>query len=186
MYEKNYGKDGKPLKGADVNAEGRVEYDKCGNIVSLIVLNGYGKPAIGSAGFHKLERKYNDNNKVECEQYKDTNGKLVKHKTYGYAKITYTYDDKRNLIMEKYFNTSGNVTGYSTYKYNERNAQTEICLYDANKNLDDSKYGFAKIAIVYSNDGVTPQKRIFYNRFEKQLAWQYYNTQTGEWGNLIF
>ena len=186
IYEKNLGKDGKPIKGANVNIEGELRYDERGNIILLKVLDGYGKPCLGAEGYHTRERKYNEYNKVESEQYKDTKGHLVKHKYSGYAKVTFTYDDKRNCIKEKYFNAEGTMTNYITCKYNDRNAQTELCFYNASNNLDDSKNGFAKVTIKYAEDGITPQKRTFYNRYNTTLAWQIYNVQTRTWGSFQF
>lgn len=185
IYEKNLGKDGKPIKGSNVNPEGKVTYDEHGNRTSITWLDGYGNPYICSEGFHRLERKYNENNLIASECYKDTNDKLVKHKSNGYAKVTYTYDSKRNRIEEKYFGTTGSLTNYVTYSYNEQNSLIEACMFNAAGKLDDSKAGFSKLRISYADDGVTPTKKTYY-RGGSVLAWQSYDSKTGKWGNLNF
>lgn len=185
IYEKNLGKDGNPIRGGNVNPEGKVTYSDAGNITSIICLDGYGNPYTGTDGYHRLERTYNENNLIASECYKDTNGKLVKHESKGYAKVTYAYDSKRNMTEEKYFGTNGGMTNYITYKYNEQNALTEACMYNASGKLDDSKVGFSKLLIAYAPDGVTPVKKSYY-RAGRVLAWQNYNSRTGEWGSLNF
>ena len=185
VYEKNLGKDGKPIYGSDVNPEGKVNYDEHGNRTSIVCLDGYGNPYTCTEGFHRLERKYNDNNLLASECYKDINGSLVKHKSYGYAKVTYAYDTKRNRIEEKYFDTNGSLTNYVTYSYNEQNSLTEACMYNAAGKLDDSKAGFSKLRITYASDGVTPTRKTYY-RGGSVLAWQNYDSRTGKWGNLNF
>ena len=185
IYEKNLGKDGKPLHGEGVNPEGKIEYDEYGNLIVLMCYDGYGNPSIGAAGFHRLERKYNESNLLVSECYKDVKGKLVKNNFNGCAKITYTYDVHRNKTMEKYFGTNGNMTNYVTYNYNERKSLVEACMYNAAGKLDDSKVGFSKLTITYQTDGVTPVKKTFY-KGGRVLAWQLYNSKTGQWSNFYF
>lgn len=185
IYEKNLGKDGKPISGNGVNPEGKATYDEHGNRTSVICLDGYGNPAICSDGYHRLERKYNDNNLLASECYKDTNGNLVKHKSYGYAKVTYAYDSKRNRTEEKYFSTNGSLTNYVTYIYNDQNSLIEACMYNAEGKLDASKAGFSKLTITYTSDGITPVKRTYF-KGGGVLAWQSYDSKNGKWGNLNF
>lgn len=185
VYEKNLGKDGKPLKGNNVNPEAKISYDEHANIVTIVCLDGYGKPFMSTAGFHRLERKYNSNNLLASECYKGISGQLVKHKFNGYAKVTYAYDSKQNRTKEKYFGTKGNLTNYVTYSYNEQNSLTEACMYDAAGRPDASKTGFSKLRISYADDGVTPVKKTYF-RGGSVLAWQNYNSRTGEWGTLNF
>ena len=185
IYEKNLGKDGKPISGNGVNPEGKATYDEHGNRTSVICLDGYGNPAICSDGYHRLERKYNDNNLLASECYKDTNGNLVKHKSYGYAKVTYAYDSKRNRTEEKYFSTNGSLTNYVTYIYNDQNSLIEACMYNAEGKLDASKAGFSKLTITYTSDGITPVKRTYF-KGGAVLAWQSYDSKNGKWGNLNF
>lgn len=185
IYEKNLGKDGKPISGNGVNPEGKATYDEHGNRTSVICLDGYGNPAICSDGYHRLERKYNENNLLASECYKDTNGNLVKHKSYGYAKVAYAYDSKRNRTEEKYFSTNGSLTNYVTYIYNDQNSLIEACMYNAEGKLDASKAGFSKLTITYTSDGITPVKRTYF-KGGAVLAWQSYDSKNGKWGNLNF
>ena len=132
-----------------------------------------------------MEMKYNENNLLASECYKGVNGQLVKHSTHGYAKATYAYDSKRNRIEEKYFGTNGRMTNYVTYRYNDHNKLLEACILNPNGKPDDSRLGFSKLRISYSNDGVTPMKKSYY-RGGSLFAWQYFDGKTGTWGNLSF
>lgn len=185
IYEKNLGKDGKPIHGSKVNPEAKVTYDDRGHITSIVCLDGYGKPYISTEGYHRLERKYNENNLISSECYKDAKGHLVKHRINNYAKVTFAYDSKRNRTEEKYFGPNGRLTNYITYSYNQQNSLTEACMYNSKGKLDDTKAGFSKLRISYANDGVTPLKKTYY-RAGLVLAWQHYNNKTGQWGNLNF
>lgn len=154
-------------------------------MTSIICLDGYGKPYTSSGGFHRLERTYNSNNLISSECYKNTAGRLVKHKINGYAKVTYTYDSKRNRTKEKYFGADGRLTYYITYSYNGQNSLTEACMFNSAGKLDDSRVGFSRIRISYTGDGVTPVKKTYHNS-RSVLAWQFYDGKTGKWGNLNF
>ena len=185
IYEKNLGKDGKPIRGSNVIPEKEVTYDEHGNITSIVCLDGYSNSYVCTDGYHRMELSYNENNLVICECYKDTDGRLVKHKFKGYAKVTYSYDPKRNRSKETYFSANGSMINYATYKYNEQNSLIEACLYNSAGILDDSKAGFSKLQISYVSDGVTPKKKTYYRKGHI-YAWQSYDSRTGKWGNLNF
>ena len=185
IYEKNLGKDGKPIHGSGTNPEAKITYDERNNITSVGCYDGYGRACVGAEGYHLIENKFNENNLIVSQCYKDTNGKLVKLKSSGYAKATYTYDTRRNRTEEKYFDSDGTLTNYVTYKYNEQNSMTEASMYNASGRLDDSKAGFSRMRITYANDGVTPLKKTYY-KGGSILAWQTYDTKTGKWGSLSF
>lgn len=184
IYEKNLGKDGKPIHGSNVNPEGEITYDERGNVTSLTCFDGYGNPYICSEGFYRMEKIYNDNNLISTECYRDIKGNLIKHKSRGYAKATYTYDSRRNRVKETYFGADGSMTYYITCEYNEHNFLSEACWYNSKDKLDDTKV-FSKLKISYASDGVTPQKKTYYSR-GTVFAWQSYNSKTGEWGTLNF
>lgn len=185
IYEKNLDKDGKPIHGNNTNPELKFIYDDYGHVISLICLDGYGNPYICTEGFHRLERKYNENNLIASECYKNEKGNLVTHRTNKYAKVTYMYDSKRNIIKEKYFGSDGALAYYVTYNYNDQNSLVEACMYNDVGKLSDSRAGFSRLCIAYTSDGVTPTKKKYY-KGGKLLAWQSYNNRTGEWGKLNF
>ena len=168
-----------------MNPEAKVTYDNYGNILVLACFDGYGKPYTSTDGYHRLERKYNEQNLLVSECYKDTRGNLAKHIQTGCAKGLYEYDSKRNRVKEKYFNERGKLLYYVTYKYNDQCSLTEACMYNGAGHLDDSRAGFSKLRIAYADDGVTPRKKTYY-KGGTVLAWQSYDSKTGKWGNLNF
>ena len=185
VYTKNLGKDNKPVHGGGANPETKITYDDRGNVTSLVYLDGYGKPYTCSEGYHRLDKKYNENNLLASISYRNVQGGLTVSATSGYAKINYAYDSKRNLVEEKYFAASGSVKNYVTYAYNDKNQMTEACMYNASGKLDDSVSGFSKVIITYDSDGLTPVKRTYY-RAGAVYAWQSYNAKTEEWSDYKF
>ena len=183
VYEKNLDTNDKPIKGGSVNPEGKVIYDERGNMTSLICFDGYGNPYVGAYGFHRMDCEYTENNLISSECYRNIKGKLIKPKYLEYARKTYTYDSKQNKVKEMFFGANENLTGYITYKYNAQNSCTEQCIYNSSGRLDDTKYGFSRIKISYARDGVTPVKRSYYGA-GVLLAWQNYESRTGEWGDF--
>ena len=185
IYEKNIGKDGKPLRGTDVNPEGKVEYDDHNNMTAIECYDGYGNRYTSSLGFFREEFKYNENNLLESQIYLNTKLQMVNLKGTDYAKVTYTYDTKRNRIKDKYFDSNGSMHSYVEYSYNAQNSMTEACMYDANDRLDAKKNGFSRMTISYQFDGVTPIKRTYY-KGKTVLAWNNYDAKSGKWGPLNF
>lgn len=185
IYEKNLGTNGKPLRGTGVYPEANVRYDVYGNITRIECLDGYGKPYICPDGYYIMEKVYGEHNLLTSMCYKGINGNLVMHKGNGYAKVTNSYNDHRNPVEEKYFNAAGKVIYMIRYKYNERNSPTELGIYNAAGRLDDNRSGFSRLTFTYAADGVTPLRKSYYNAYGL-LAWQNYNTRTGEWGQLCF
>lgn len=183
IYEKNLAPDGQPVHGGQLSPELTITYDDHGNITSLVYLDGYGKPYTGPDGFHKQERRYNKDNLLESECFRDVNGYLATHRTRQFAKINLTYDSKRHVIKEKYFAASGKMMYYTTLKYNGQGSNIDISLYNAEGQLDDTVKGFSRMTTTYMSDGVTPIKRSYY-RDGKVAASQDFFSTIGRWGDL--
>lgn len=185
IYEKNLGTDGKPVRGANAYPEADVKYDVRGNIIRIECLDGYGKPYVCPEGYNVRENVYNEHNLLVCTSFKNAAGALVTNTAEGYAKVVNAYDDHRNRTEEKYFDAAGRVAYIIRYKYNDRNTVTEMGMYNPSGRLDDSRLGFSRIVLLYAQDGVTLVRRNYYS-VTRLLAWQAYNSNTGEWGPLNF
>ena len=100
-------------------------YDDSGNVVSQSYFDAEGVPVLLSAGYHTIEKEYNQNKKPVKISYFDTNGKRVAPK--GYATIRLSYDDAGNIIMETYYDAEDRpitlAAGYAGFRkaYNEQN-----------------------------------------------------------------
>ena len=181
IYEKNLGTDGQPIHGTGTNPEGKVEYDKFGNITLLACYDGYGNPTIGADGYYVRETEYNDENLLERVEYRDKDNSLVKVPSVSAAKTRYKYDDERNRIEEKYFTERGSLDYTITSKYNEKNKITESCLYNADGELDDGRAGFCRGVIEYESDQETPSKLTFYRKDGTIVQQEHWNKITEEW-----
>ncbi len=108
VHEISYGIDGNPAKIDDV--EGKCVYDARGNMIELSVYDGYGKPSIGSDGFHKSVMTYDTKNRELTRAYFGTNNQPIVSKELDYHQRKYTYDDKGNILTEEYYNEKSSPT----------------------------------------------------------------------------
>lgn len=182
IYEKNLSPSGKPLSGANSNAEATVTYDERGNITTITTLDGYGKPGICAAGYHKVEMKYNNRNKTVSIVYTGIDGKLAVNRSSGFAKNESEYDSKGNCTLEKYYGANGRILYMERYAYNAHGMTTRITRCNAAGKEDDQEYGFSRYDILYQSNGVIPTERRFYNASGRCLAKQKYNAKTQDWG----
>ena len=180
VYEKNLGKDDKPLKGTDVNPEAKISYDEYGSIITIVCYDGYGNPAPCSYGYQRQERKFNDDHLLESVIYKDVDGNLVKFGQNDYAKVNYVYNEKRQTTQEKYFDKRNKLLYSFSYEYNGHSQLTELSVTDGNGRPDVSRYGVSKIVITYEDDEVTPRKRTYY-RNSSVLLVQTWDKNKGDW-----
>jgi len=181
VYEKNLGVDDKPISGAAVNPEGKVVYDRFGNVSDLYCYDGYGKPRIGSDGFHHQRTEYNKRNKLVLIEYLDTEGKLVMSKSNEYAKAAYEYDERGNLVHERYYNAKGKCFRHDTTTYNNKNRRTGGAILDGNDKPTDSFTNFAKFTIDYDSTGVVYKTKNYYKASGQLLATQQFDAKKGEW-----
>lgn len=181
IYEKNLNMSGNPVSGTDVNPEGKVKYDRFGNMIEISCYDGYGKPRLSSDGFHVQKGEYNDRNQLVSSQYYDLSGNLVESKSNGYAKINYTYDDKGNNTETKVYDKNNKCTKIEKYKYNERNNLIEQSIHDGAGKLSDKAYGLARVVIEYDKEGVAPTIRKFYYANGSLVGTQKYDDKKQEW-----
>lgn len=182
VYEKNLGKDGKPLHGAGANPEGRVTYDDRGNMTNVMCYDGYGHPRLGSDGYHKVAATFDDHNRLISYTYTDTKGHLVCSKADGVAKVDFAYDKKGNQVSKKCYDAQGTFKSEERTTYNYRNQPTNWYNCDSHGRQVNNAYGYSRIEVVYAANGVTPYYRCFYDASGRKLAQQNYNKRTNEWG----
>lgn len=180
VAELNYGTDGQPLLGTDVNPEGRVKYDQWGNMCEISCYDGYGNPRLSSDGFFMLKSKYDRRGNIIVQEYLDVNSKPICSRSNGYAKVENTYDSHGNLTLAKYYDTVSCIR-IETLKYNDKNRFIEQTVCDADGNLTDKFYGVSKVVIDYDESGTTPKTRKYYNQSGTLIASQTWDEKTSEW-----
>lgn len=191
VHEISYGIDGNPAKIDDV--EGKVVYDVRGNMTELYVYDGYGKPRLGSDGFHKKVMSYNNKNEeLSCEYY-DTDLLPIVPPLLGYHKRQYTYDDKGNMLTEEYFDKNNNPMinadkGYfkEQYTYNDKGKVIKMEYYGtSNQSINENKV-WAKIVYTYDDNGNITQKEWFSTKQREQVYKYVYNDKNKTTEQLQF
>lgn len=134
-HQISFGIDGKPIAANGIAKEGRVEYDKRGNMLKLICYDGYGKKCNGEHGWCELRYTYDDSGLTTSMSYFTIDNKPYVDNDTKYHKVVYTYNSMRLKESETYKGTNDqpiNTTGgYSKikYKYNNQNQRTQIAYY---------------------------------------------------------
>ena len=185
VYWKNTDVNGNPVSTSESLAEVKYKYDNRGNRTETISLDGHGKPANCSDGWHRNVMTYNNRNRILTDEYFDINEKLVVSKEDGYAKQVNTYDAKGNLTVSKQYNAT-KITSIIKHKYNKMDRETDFWYEDESGKVVMGEYGFAKVITEYKSDDVTPIKRTYYDNNNKKLVHQTYNEETSEWGDFVY
>lgn len=183
VAEFNYGIDGRPLTGADVNPEGRVKYDQWGNMAEISCYDGYGNPRLSSDGFFTLKYEYDRRGNILVQEYIGVDGKPVCSKSNEYSKVVNTYNRHGNILESKFYDTKKCIR-VEKWSYNEKNRMIEQRICDENGKLSDQYYGVSRLTIEYDNVGTTPQKKRYYNQSGSLLGYQTWNPSKGEWNDM--
>lgn len=178
--EKNFGTDGKPLSGNDVNPEGKVKYDKWGNRVEIICYDGYGKPRLSAEGAHIVKYEYDKHGNVVKQEYFGTNGLPIVSRTEGYSKMEAAYDNHGNITQQAFFEKN-HCFRKDIYKYNSRNNLTEQAICDGNGKLTDKFFGVSKVKIEYEASGYVPVTKRFYFQNGTVALTQKWDKNKGDW-----
>lgn len=183
IAELNYGIDGKPLSGTDVNPEGRVKYDQWGNMAEISCYDGYGKPRLSSDGFFAQKSEYDRRGNILVQEYIGVDGKPIISKNNGYAKVENTYDNHGNKLEARFYDTK-NCIRIEKWSYNDKNCMTEQRVCDEKGKLSDKFYGVSRLTIEYDNTGTTPKKRSYYNQSGTLLGSQTWNEAKSDWNDM--
>ncbi|MDR1459044.1 MAG: hypothetical protein LBI60_02385, partial [Bacteroidales bacterium] len=97
--------------------EHQYEYDKYGNQIKQINLDGYGKPDIDDAGIHIYEQKYNERGQPIKIVLYDTALNICYHNEWEYAIVNSDYDKNGNLLMIAMFDKDEKCTYKRTCEY---------------------------------------------------------------------
>lgn len=173
-HQISFGADGKPVVANNVAAEGKVEYDKRGNMRSLQCFDGYGKKISGKRGWFETRFEYDNSGEKTSEAYYSIEGKPVEDNVSGYHKMTITYNSMRLQESVSYHATNGKLkntsAGYATVKtkYNNQNQRTEISYFDANSRPVDCNGSWHKEVYVFKNG--KESKCYLYDKNGKKVA----------------
>lgn len=173
-HQISFGSNGKPVVAKNYAAEGRLEYDKCGNVTKLICYDGYGKKINGNHGWCEKQFIYNNAGLCSSEAYFNMEGKPAVDTSLKYHKVVYEYNDMRLLSCMEFYSANGNrilcTDGYSIvrYKYNNQNQRTEVSYYDVRNKPVNMSNGWHKE--VYSYRAGTEYRCDLYDALNRKIA----------------
>ncbi len=173
-HQISFGVDGNPVVADNIAAEGRIEYDKRGNMTKLVCYDGYGKKINGQHGWCEQRFTYNEAGDKTSESFFDINGKAVADNHYKCHKVAYTYNDMRMLASESYYGPDGKpveiANGYSSvkYKYNKQNQRTETAYYGISGGPVNNSNGWHRE--VYTFRAGTEYKCVLYDKSNRKIA----------------
>ena len=173
-HQISFGIDGKPVAADGIAPEGRIEYDKRGNMTRLTCYNGYGKRINGKKGWCEQRFTYNDLGLRTSTAYYNMDGKPVTDGDGKCHKTVSQYNAMREVSSTSFYGTDGRPVstegGYSTvrYKYNKQNLRTEIAYFGTNGKPVNSSNGWHRE--VYSYRDGTEHKCDLYDSANRKLA----------------
>lgn len=173
-HQISFGVDGKPIVANKVAAEGKIEYDKRGNMVKLQCFDGYGNKTTGKRGWYETLFEYDGSGQTTSEAYYSLKGKPVEDNVSGYHKTAYTYNQMRLQDSQSFYGIDKKLknisAGYATIKtkYNNQNQRTEIAYFGASGKPVNCNGGWHKEIYVYNNG--KESKCYLYDTSNKKVA----------------
>lgn len=145
-----FGSDGKPVAADGIAPEGRVEYDKHGNMIKLICYDGYGKKTTGLHGWSEQRFTYDEAGMRTSLAFYSLSGCPVMDKYLKYHKQVYTYNAMRLLSSVTFLGVNGKPIlvegGYSSikYRYNSQTQHIETGYYGTDGTRTNNASGFSR------------------------------------------
>lgn len=145
-----FGCDGKPVAADGIAPEGRVEYDKRGNMIKLICYDGYGKKTTGLHGWSEQRFTYDEVGMRTSLAFYSLSGCPVMDKYLKYHKQVYTYNAMRLLSSVTFLGVNGKPIlvegGYSSikYRYNSQTQHIETGYYGTDGTCTNNASGFSR------------------------------------------
>lgn len=174
QHQISFGVDGKPKVANDVSPEGRIEYDKRGNMTMLSCYDGYGKKINGNRGWSEKRFTYDESGQKTSEAYFSLDGKPVIDSKDGYYKCIYKYNPIRLIESMTFYGPTGkpmnSPQGFATvrYKYNNQNQQTEVSYWSIGGQPAEINGTYHKEIYHYRNGA--PYKSDIYNKSNRKIA----------------
>ena len=169
-----FGIDGKPVAADGIAPEGRIEYDKRGNMVKLVCYDGYGKKTTGLHGWSEEVFTYDESGMRTSLSFYSLSGSPVVDKNLKYHKQVCTYNAMRLLSSVAFFGVDGKPIlvegGYSCikYRYNSQTQRIETSYYGTDGTRANNSSGFCREVYIF-RDG-TEYKCEWYAASGKKLA----------------
>ena len=145
-----FGSDGKPVAADGIAPEGRVEYDKRGNMIKLICYDGYGKKTTGLHGWSEQRFTYDEAGMRTSLAFYSLSECPVMDKYLKYHKQVYTYNAMRLLSSVTFLGVNGKPIlvegGYSSikYSYNSQTQHIETGYYGTDGTRTNNASGFSR------------------------------------------
>ncbi len=112
VRDEYYGVKGERIELLDGRGATEYEYDAFGNIIGISYYDINDKPmAVGGetwGGYHKIERHFDSNGRLEQEYFLDINGDITMIKE-GYASRKLVFDENNNFVGYELYDTEGNM-----------------------------------------------------------------------------
>jgi hypothetical protein len=172
----NYDENGKLIDTENGMASDHITYNENGNFVTWKTFDANGKNVFNKAsniaqGLNIINQK----GQPYITHYQDTIGNLTES-AYGYAKFETLYDDWGNVVGWKFYNakeellkTDDSLAIAGIAKYDDRRRRVGYYFVDeANKLVNHSRYGFAKINYAYDEKNRL-KKESFYDKDENLI-----------------
>ena len=145
-----FGSDGKPIAADGIAPEGRIEYDKRGNMIKLICYDGYGKKTTGLHGWSEQRFTYDEAGMRNSLAFYSLSGRPVMDKYLKYHKQVYTYNAMRLLSSVTFLGVNDKPIlveeGYSSikYRYNSQTQHIETGYYGTDGTRTNNASGFSR------------------------------------------
>ncbi|MDE7462592.1 MAG: serine/threonine protein kinase [Muribaculaceae bacterium] len=173
-HQISFGIDGKPIIANGVAPEGRIEYDKRGNLTRLMCYDGYGKKINCGKGWAEQRFEYDDTGDKISEAYFDLDGKPKTDPDNGWHKCVYKYNPRRLVESISYLGNSNQPVNASNgiasirYKYNDQNQKTEVSFRSADGKPAEINGVYYRETYQYKNGA--PYKSEIFDKSNRKIA----------------
>lgn len=172
-HQISFGCDGKPIAVNGTAPEGRVEYDKRGNMTKIICYNGYGKKANGQRGWCETHFTYDESGMQTSMAYYTIDGKPALDSREHFHKLAMDYNGMRLLSRKAYYGPNGGPiaiadgTSIVKIKYNNQNQRTEVA-YFGTDGRPVNRNGFYHREVYMFRDG-TEYKYFLFDKDNRKI-----------------
>lgn len=187
VWQATFDNAGKPVAYSGSSPEATAKYDNRGNLIEAVCLDGNGRIINGESGFAIQRMTYDDRNNRLSDAYFDKDGKPCLNTEELYAKAEYRYNKRNQQTENRYYDAGGSLRkknyAISRAAYDAQGRETEYAMFDYLDKPVDNQYGYHKIVITYTPEGVPSYRKVYNAKGATVLSFRY-NTRTGDWDQI--